>query len=167
MPKTPYEMYIRGPWTEDERTTLGKLALRLVTSKTWEYLFLIFIVFMAGIKVTQHREQDQGWVELRLTTIVLSMCYQASDGLLSAEYEDFLLLLSFYGCIIYTAEWLIELGALGTYEFFSSVRPIDITENGPCFLLSTFVVLLNLSGVVQDRHCRQFLQLGFLPCKGI
>eukprot|EP00961_Rhodomonas_salina_P164118 2210496-Rhodomonas_salina.1 len=44
----------------EERSVLGKLGLRLVSSRTWEALFLLFIVFMAGIKTTEHREQSQG-----------------------------------------------------------------------------------------------------------
>ncbi len=60
MPKSVYENWIRGPWTNEERSFIGKLALRLVTSRAWEYLFLMFIVFMAGIKTTEHREQAQG-----------------------------------------------------------------------------------------------------------
>ncbi len=60
MPKSFYETFFQGPWSMEERSIIGKLALRLVTSRTWEALFLLFIVFMAGIKTTEHREQDQG-----------------------------------------------------------------------------------------------------------
>eukprot|EP00282_Hemiselmis_andersenii_P042161 CAMPEP_0172056502 /NCGR_PEP_ID=MMETSP1043-20130122/5829_1 /TAXON_ID=464988 /ORGANISM="Hemiselmis andersenii, Strain CCMP441" /LENGTH=238 /DNA_ID=CAMNT_0012715933 /DNA_START=145 /DNA_END=858 /DNA_ORIENTATION=+ len=95
MPRSFWEEWLYGPHDYEKRSRLSRLAINIVNSREWEYIFLLYIVFNAAVKLTKLR-------------------------VLPDEYEDFLVQTTFYACIIFTIEWLIELFTLGTRDFFGS-----------------------------------------------
>ena len=55
MPKTFWENWLLGPHDPKERSVLGKISWDIVHSTYWEYLFLMYILFNAAMKLTYKR----------------------------------------------------------------------------------------------------------------
>lgn len=58
------EEWLYGPHDPAKRSLVGRMSLALVNSREWEYLFLMFIVFNAGIKLTVYRIQSEEYTQL-------------------------------------------------------------------------------------------------------
>ena len=94
--QTFLERWFLGPHEPEERSIIGRLGLKLVESRLWERIFLLYILFNVGLKLTWHRT-------------------------LTCQYDSFLTEMGLFACIIFTSEWLIELMALGDFLFPISV----------------------------------------------
>jgi O-antigen ligase len=86
--QTFLERWFLGPHEPEERSIVGRAALNLVESRFWERIFLLYILFNVCLKLTWQRNQ-------------------------TCEYDAFLTETGLFACIIFTAEWLIEMLSLG------------------------------------------------------
>ncbi|MGB1600616.1 MAG: hypothetical protein ACPIOQ_48185 [Promethearchaeia archaeon] len=57
MPKTFLEDWFWGPHDQNNRSWVGALSWWIIHHAYWEYLFLSYILFNAGVKLTYKRIQ--------------------------------------------------------------------------------------------------------------
>ena len=92
--QTFLEQWLLGPHDPQNRSIIGRFAINLVESKTWEKIFLSYILFNVILKLTWSRS-------------------------ITCIYDQFLNEMGFYACLIFTVEWVIELLAYGVRDFFA------------------------------------------------
>ena len=92
--QTFLERWFLGPHEPQERSFIGRMSLKMVESRLWERIFLMYILFNVVLKLTWSREQ-------------------------SCDYDAFLTQMGLYACVIFSVEWLIELLSLGDSNTFS------------------------------------------------
>lgn len=170
MPKTFWEDWLWGPHDPKARSVVGRISWGIVQSTYWEYLFLIYILFNAAVKLTYLRILVRLSClpcvasRLRLLAVFLYRCRGSAIPFVSfcaysllltlcpgvcaralvqpKEHTQLLKDVGLYACIIFNTEWIFEFLTYGYNDFFA--------DNW--YKADTLVNLMNWGSFLRDRQ---------------